>query len=160
MEQKYAAWAEQLCTAGRSIVLASAELVLSCPSAPQAPWWVQLDVKHHTPRVPAMQGPEIGCHSCSGHVYPGMIFLPSSFTKPFPLLSYWYIAGLPSGPESENFPAVPPKRCSKIRDSAISSFSRLAQRHWASPHIPVHLSSLCLLWTCSALIICSQPLPE
>lgn len=47
MEQKYAAWAEQLWTAGSSTVLAWAELVLSCPSAPQAPWWAQLSVKHH-----------------------------------------------------------------------------------------------------------------
>lgn len=111
MEQKYAAWAEQLCTAGRSTVLVWAELVLSCPSAPQAPWWAQLGVKHHThvsqPCRAQRQGATV-------HVYQGMTFLPSCFPNPFPLLSYWCIADPPSGPESENFPTVPPNNAQEF----------------------------------------------
>lgn len=154
-----------MCSLGRAVVYSrekhSAGLGRACAQLPRGTTGSLVSpagCEAPRPRVPAMQGPEMGCHACSGHMYRGMRFLPSCFPNPSPLLFYWCIAGPPSAPESKYFPTVPPNRCSGVLGSATSGFSRLAPWHWASPHIPGHLSSLCLPWTCSILIICSQSL--
>ena len=77
--------------------------------------------------------PQAKCRACFGYVCRRMRFLPSCFSNPLPLRSYRCSMGLPSGPESMCFPAMPLSWCSGDLGSALSGFRRLAPWRWAPP---------------------------
>lgn len=139
MEQKYVAWAEQLCTAGTRTVLVWAPLVPGYHGA-RASLWAQLGVKPftHTYQLwrPQSQAPTVslqaGCRACSGTVYWGVRFLPSHFSSLF-LCSPVAAAQALHLVLRARFLAVPLNWCLGDLDSVLSGFCKLAPWCWATP---------------------------